>query len=125
MKILIIGGGGREHAIAWKLSKSPRVEKIYCAPGNAGIAEIAECVNIGVMEFARQVHVIDLPVVAPDDPLAAGAVDAFEAAGLRAFGPRANAAILEGSKAFSKDLMKKYNIPTAAYETFTDPEEAI
>lgn len=130
MKILIIGGGGREHAIAWKLSKSPRVEKIYCAPGNAGIAEIAECVNIGVMEFDRQVafakeHGIDLTVVAPDDPLAAGAVDAFEAAGLRAFGPRVNAAILEGSKAFSKDLMKKYNIPTAAYETFTDPEEAI
>ena len=130
MKILIIGGGGREHAIAWKLSKSPRVEKIYCAPGNAGIAEIAECVNIGVMEFDRQVafakeHGIDLTVVAPDDPLAAGAVDAFEAAGRRAFGPRANAAILEGSKAFSKDLMKKYNIPTAAYETFTDPEEAI
>lgn len=130
MKILIIGGGGREHAIAWKLSKSPRVEKIYCAPGNAGIAEIAECVNIGVMEFDRQVafakeHGIDLTVVAPDDPLAAGAVDDFEAAGLRAFGPRANAAILEGSKAFSKDLMKKYNIPTAAYETFTDPEEAI
>lgn len=130
MKILIIGGGGREHTIAWKLSKSPRVEKIYCAPGNAGIAEIAECVNIGVMEFDRQVafakeHGIDLTVVAPDDPLAAGAVDAFEAAGLRAFGPRANAAILEGSKAFSKDLMKKYNIPTAAYETFTDPEEAI
>ena len=130
MKILIIGGGGREHAIAWKLSKSPRVEKIYCAPGNAGIAEISECVNIGVMEFDRQVafakeHGIDLTVVAPDDPLAAGAVDAFEAAGLRAFGPRANAAILEGSKAFSKDLMKKYNIPTAAYETFTDPEEAI
>ena len=130
MKILIIGGGGREHAIAWKLSKSPRVEKIYCAPGNAGIAEIAECVNIGVMEFDRQVafakeHGIDLTVVGPGDPLAAGAVDAFEAAGLRAFGPRANAAILEGSKAFSKDLMKKYNIPTAAYETFTDPEEAI
>lgn len=130
MKILIIGGGGREHAIAWKLSKSPRVEKIYCAPGNAGIAQVAECVNIGVMEFDRQVafakeHEIDLTVVAPDDPLAAGAVDAFEAAGLRAFGPRANAAILEGSKAFSKDLMKKYNIPTAAYETFTDPEKAI
>ena len=130
MKILIIGGGGREHTIAWKLSKSPRVEKIYCAPGNAGIAEIAECVNIGVMEFDRQVafakeHGIDLTVVAPDDPLAAGAVDAFEAAGLRAFGPRANAAILEGSKVFSKNLMKKYNIPTAAYETFTDPEEAI
>ena len=130
MKILIIGGGGREHAIAWKLAKSPKVEKIYCAPGNAGIAEVAECINIGVMEFDKQVsfakeHGIDLTVVAPDDPLAAGAVDAFEAAGLRAFGHRANAAILEGSKAFSKDLMKKYNIPTAAYETFTDPDKAI
>ena len=130
MKILIIGGGGREHAIAWKLAKSPKVEKIYCAPGNAGIAEVAECINIGVMEFDKQVsfakeHGIDLTVVAPDDPLVAGAVDAFEAAGLRAFGPRANAAILEGSKAFSKDLMKKYYIPTAAYETFTDPDKAI
>lgn len=130
MKILIIGGGGREHAIAWKLAKSPKVEKLYCAPGNAGIAEVAECVNIGVMEFDKLVafakeHAIDLTVVAPDDPLAAGAVDAFEAAGLRAFGPRANAAILEGSKAFSKDLMKKYGIPTAAYETFNDPEKAL
>lgn len=130
MKILIVGGGGREHAIAWKLAKSPKVEKMYCAPGNAGIAELAECVNIGVMEFDKLVafakeHEIDLTVVAPDDPLAAGAVDAFEAAGLRAFGPRANAAILEGSKAFSKDLMKKYGIPTAAYETFNDPEKAL
>lgn len=130
MKILIVGGGGREHAIAWKLAKSPKVEKMYCAPGNAGIAEVAECVNIGVMEFDKLVafakeHEIDLTVVAPDDPLAAGAVDAFEAAGLRAFGPRANAAILEGSKAFSKDLMKKYGIPTAAYETFNDPEKAL
>ena len=130
MKILIVGGGGREHAIAWKLAKSPKVEKLYCAPGNAGIAEVAECVNIGVMEFDKLVafakeHEIDLTVVAPDDPLAAGAVDAFEAAGLRAFGPRANAAILEGSKAFSKDLMKKYGIPTAAYETFNDPEMAL
>ena len=130
MKILIVGGGGREHAIAWKLAKSPKVEKTYCAPGNAGIAEVAECVNIGVMEFDKLVafakeHEIDLTVVAPDDPLAAGAVDAFEAAGLRAFGPRANAAILEGSKAFSKDLMKKYGIPTAAYETFNDPEKAL
>jgi phosphoribosylamine--glycine ligase len=103
---------------------------MYCAPGNAGIAEVAECVNIGVMEFDKLVafakeHEIDLTVVAPDDPLAAGAVDAFEAAGLRAFGPRANAAILEGSKAFSKDLMKKYGIPTAAYETFNDPEKAL
>lgn len=130
MKILIVGGGGREHAIAWKLAKSPKVEKLYCAPGNAGIAEVAECVNIGVMEFDKLVafakeHEIDLTVVAPDDPLAAGAVDAFEAAGLRAFGPRANAAILEGSKAFSKDLMKKYGIPTAAYETFNDPKKAL
>ena len=130
MKILIVGGGGREHAIAWKLAQSPRVEKLYCAPGNAGIAEVAECVNIGVMEFDKltafaKEHEIDMTVVAPDDPLAAGAVDAFEAAGLRAFGPRANAAILEGSKAFSKDLMKKYGIPTAAYETFTDPDSAI
>lgn len=130
MKILIVGGGGREHAIAWKLAKSPKVEKMYCAPGNAGIAEVAECVNIGVMEFDKLVafakeHEIDLTVVAPDDPLAAGAVDAFEATGLRAFGPRANAAILEGSKAFSKDLMKKYGIPTAAYETFNDPEKAL
>ena len=130
MKILIVGGGGREHAIAWKLAKSPKVEKMYCAPGNAGIAEVAECVNIGGREFDKLVafakeHEIDLTVVAPDDPLAAGAVDAFEAAGLRAFGPRANAAILEGSKAFSKDLMKKYGIPTAAYETFNDPEKAL
>ena len=130
MKILIVGGGGREHAIAWKLAKSPKVEKMYCAPGNAGIAEVAECVNIGVMEFDKLVafakeHEIDLTVVAPDDPLAAGAVDAFEAAGLRAFGPRANAAILEGSKAISKDVMKKYGIPTAAYETFNDPEKAL
>ncbi len=130
MKILIVGGGGREHAIAWKLAQSPRVEKLYCAPGNAGIAQVAECVNIGVMEFDKltafaKEHAIDLTVVAPDDPLAAGAVDAFEAAGLRAFGPRANAAILEGSKAFSKDLMKKYGIPTAAYETFSDPEQAL
>ena len=130
MKILIVGGGGREHAIAWKLAKSPKVEKMYCAPGNAGIAEVAECVNIGVMEFDKLVafakeHEIDLTVVAPDDPLAAGAVDAFEAAGLRVFGPRKNAAILEASKAFSKDLMKKYGIPTAAYEIFTSPEAAL
>lgn len=130
MKVLIIGGGGREHAIAWKMAKSPKVEKLYCAPGNAGIAETAECVDIGVMEFDRQVsfareHGIDLVIVGPDDPLAAGAVDAFEAAGIRAFGPRKNAAILEGSKAFSKDLMKKYHIPTAAYENFDDPEAAL
>ena len=130
MKILIIGGGGREHAIAWKAAKSPKAEKLYCAPGNAGIASVAECVNIPVMDFEAQVKFakekeIDLVVVAPDDPLAAGAVDAFEAAGIRAFGPRKNAAILEGSKAFSKDLMKKYGIPTAAYETFDTPEAAL
>ena len=130
MKVLIVGGGGREHAIAWKVAKSPTVEKLYCAPGNAGIAEVAECVNIGVMEFdkltafARE-NQIDLTIIGPDDPLAAGAVDAFEAAGLRVFGPRKNAAILEASKAFSKDLMKKYGIPTAAYETFTSPEAAL
>lgn len=130
MKVLIVGGGGREHAIAWKVAKSPKVEKLYCAPGNAGIAEVAECVDIGVMDFDRQVafakeQQIDLVIVGPDDPLAAGAVDAFEAAGLRAFGPRKNAAILEGSKAFSKDLMKKYNIPTAAYENFDSAEAAL
>lgn len=130
MKVLIVGGGGREHAIAWKVVKSPKVEKLYCAPGNAGIAEVAECVNIGVMEFdkltafARE-NQIDLTIIGPDDPLAAGAVDAFEAAGLRVFGPRKTAAILEASKAFSKDLMKKYGIPTAAYETFTSPEAAL
>ena len=130
MKVLIVGGGGREHAIAWKVAQSPKVEKIYCAPGNAGIAGLAECVDIGVMDFDAQVtfareHGIDLVIVGPDDPLAAGAADAFEAAGLRVFGPRKNAAILEGSKAFSKDLMKKYNIPTASYETFDSAEDAL
>lgn len=130
MKVLIIGGGGREHAIAWKMAQSPRVEKIYCAPGNAGIAEYAECINIGVMEFDKLVafakeQAVDLVIVGPDDPLAAGAVDVLEAAGLRVFGPRKNAAILEASKAFSKELMKKYEIPTAAYETFEEPEEAL
>ncbi len=130
MKILVVGGGGREHAIIWKLSQSKQVEKIYCAPGNAGIAKIAECVDIGVMEFDKLIAFakekqVGLVVVAPDDPLVAGAVDAMEAAGLRVFGPRKNAAILEGSKAFSKDFMKKYHIPTAAYENFDSPEEAI
>lgn len=130
MKVLIIGGGGREHAIAWKVVQSPKVEKLYCAPGNAGIAEVAECVNIGVMEFDKlaefaKAKQVDLVIVGPDDPLAAGVVDVLEAAGLRVFGPRANAAILEGSKAFSKDLMKKYQIPTAAYETFDLAEEAL
>ncbi len=130
MKVLIVGGGGREHAIAWKVAKSPKVEKIYCAPGNAGIAEVAECVPIGAMEFDKLVAFakekeIDLTVVGMDDPLVGGIVDAFEAEGLRVFGPRKNAAILEGSKAFSKDLMKKYNIPTATYENFSSPEAAI
>ena len=130
MKVLIIGGGGREHAIAWKAAQSPKVEKLYCAPGNAGIAGVAECVDIGVMEFDKQAEFakaqgIDLVIVGPDDPLAAGAVDALEAAGLRVFGPRKAAAILEGSKAFSKDLMKKYNIPTAAYETFDSADAAL
>ena len=130
MKVLVVGGGGREHALVSSIAKSKRVDKIYCAPGNAGIAELAECVPIGVMEFDKLTDFalkegIDLTVVAPDDPLVAGAVDAFEAKGLRAFGPRANAAILEGSKAFSKDLMKKYNIPTAAYENFDNADSAL
>jgi phosphoribosylamine--glycine ligase len=129
MKVLIVGSGGREHAIAWKVSKSPRVEKIYCAPGNAGIAEVAECVDIKAMEFDRLVtfakeKAIDLTVIGMDDPLVGGIVDAFEKEGLRVFGPRKNAAILEGSKAFSKNLMKKYNIPTAAYETFDSADAA-
>lgn len=130
MKILIVGSGGREHAIAWKVAQSPKAEKIYCAPGNAGIAEYAECVNIGAMEFDRlaafaKEQKIDLTVVGMDDPLVGGIVDVFEAEGLRVFGPRKNAAILEGSKAFSKDLMKKYGIPTAAYENFDDPARAL
>ncbi len=130
MNVLVIGGGGREHTIIWKLSQSPKTDKLYCAPGNGGISELAECVPISVMDFDALIsfakeHAIDLTVVAPDDPLAAGAVDAFEAAGLKAFGPRKNAAIIEGSKAFSKDLMKKYNIPTAEYETFSDSAAAI
>lgn len=129
MKVLVVGGGGREHAICWKISKSSKVSKIYCAPGNAGIAEVAECVNIKAMEFDKLAafakdNQIDLTVVGMDDPLVGGIVDVFEAEGLRVFGPRKNAGILEGSKAFSKDLMKKYHIPTAAYETFTSPEEA-
>lgn len=130
MKVLIIGGGGREHALAVSAAKSRRVDKLYCAPGNAGIAEIAECVDIGVMEFERLAdfavaEAVDLVIVGPDDPLVGGVVDVLEQRGLRVFGPRKNAAILEGSKAFSKDLMKKYNIPTAAYENFDTPEEAL
>ena len=129
MKVLIVGSGGREHAIAWAVAKSSRVEKIYCAPGNAGIAEFAECVPIGAMEseklaaFAEE-NEIDLTIVGMDDPLVGGIVDVFEAKGLRVFGPRKNAAILEGSKAFSKELMQKYGIPTAAYTTVTSAEEA-
>ena len=130
MKVLIVGSGGREHAIAWKTAQSSKVDKIYCAPGNAGIEEYAECVNIGAMEFEKlaafaKEKEIDLTVIGMDDPLVGGIVDVFEAEGLRVFGPRKNAAVLEGSKAFSKDLMKKYKIPTAAYENFDNAEEAL
>ena len=130
MKVLIVGSGGRENAIAWKVAQSPKVEKIYCAPGNAGIAEVAECVPIGAMEFEKLAafakdRQIDLTVIGMDDPLVGGIVDVFEKEGLRVFGPRKNAAILEGSKAFSKDLMKKYGIPTAAYENFDNADEAL
>ena len=130
MKVLIVGSGGREHAIAWKVAQSPKVDKIYCAPGNAGIAEFAECVSIGAMEFDKlaafaKENQVDLTVIGMDDPLVGGVVDVFESQGLKVFGPRKNAAILEGSKAFSKDLMKKYGIPTAAYETFNSPEAAL
>lgn len=130
MKILLIGGGGREHAIATAIVKSRRCDKLYCVPGNAGIARIADCVPIGIMEFDRQIDFvkkndIDLVVCSQDDPLCAGLVDAHEAAGIRVFGTRKNSAIIEGSKAFSKNLMKKYDIPTAAYEVFSDPDEAI
>ena len=130
MKILVVGGGGREHAIVWKIAQSPKVDKIYCAPGNGGIAELAECVDIGatdienMVKFAKE-KAVDLVMVAPDDPLVLGMVDAMEKEGIRAFGPRANAAIIEGSKALSKELMKKYNIPTAGYEVFTDSASAI
>ncbi|MDE7044453.1 MAG: phosphoribosylamine--glycine ligase, partial [Acetatifactor sp.] len=131
MKVLIVGGGGREHAIAVSMKKSRRVEKLYCVPGNAGIAQIAECEpSIGVMEFDRIIAYakekeVDLVFVAPDDPLEGGLVDALEAEGIRTFGPRKNAAILEYSKAFSKDLMKKYGVPTAGYENFDDPDKAL
>ena len=130
MKIMIVGGGGREHAIAWAVAKSPKCDKLYAAPGNAGIAELAECVDISVMDadslvaFAKEKDV-DFVIVAPDDPLAAGVADAFLDAGIKTFGPRKNAAIIEASKAFSKDLMKKYNIPSAAYETFEDADAAL
>ncbi len=130
MKVLIVGSGGREHAIATAVAKSDKVDKIYCAPGNAGIAGVAECVNITAMEFEKladfaQEKEIDLTIIGMDDPLVGGVVDVFESRGLRVFGPRKNAAIIEGSKAFSKDLMKKYNIPTATYENFDTPEAAL
>ena len=129
MKILVVGSGGREHAILWKLKQSPRVTNLYCAPGNGGISEISECVPINAMDIDRivafaQKEAIDMVVVAPDDPLASGMVDALENAGIRALGPRKNAAIIEASKVFSKDLMKKYNIPSAAYESFSDSKSA-
>lgn len=130
MKILVVGSGGREHALCWKIAQSKKADKIYCAPGNAGIAEVAQCVDIGAMEFEKladfaEENGIDLTVIGMDDPLVGGVVDVFEERGLRIFGPRKNAAILEGSKAFSKDLMKKYHIPTAAYENFDDAEKAL
>ena len=130
MKVLVVGGGGREHAICWKLAQSPKVTELYCAPGNGGIAQVAQCVPIKATDVEAMVawakeHAMDFVMVAPDDPLALGMVDALEAAGIPAFGPKANAAIIEASKAFSKELMKKYHIPTAKYETFTDLDNAL
>ena len=130
MKALVVGGGGREHAICWKLAQSPKVTELYCAPGNGGIAQVAQCVPIKATDVEAMVawakeHAMDFVMVAPDDPLALGMVDALEAAGIPAFGPRANAAVIEASKAFSKELMKKYHIPTAKYETFTDMDGAL
>ncbi len=130
MKVLVVGGGGREHTLVWKLSQSPKISELYCAPGNGGISKLATCVDIkatdidGIVNYSRE-NKIDLVVVAPDDPLAAGMVDKLEEAGIRAFGPVKAAAIIEGSKAFSKDLMKKYNIPTAGYSVFESSSEAL
>ena len=130
MRVLIVGGGGREHAIAWKLKQSPRISQLFCAPGNAGIAELAACVPIkatdldALVRFARS-ETIDLVFVAPDDPLALGLVDRLETAGIRAFGPRSQAAVLESSKAFAKDLMRRYRIPTADYQVFDDVKAAL
>ncbi len=130
MKVLVVGGGGREHAIVWKLSQSPKITKIYCAPGNAGISKLAECVPIkavdimGMCEFAEE-NKIDLTVIAPDDPLVLGMADDMEKRGIRAFGPKKAAAAIEGSKVFSKNLMKKYGIPTAAYEVFESSGDAV
>ena len=125
MKVLVVGGGGREHAICWALKKSPKVTELFCAPGNAGISAIATCVPIGATDLDAMVawakeNAMDLVMVAPDDSLALGMVDAMEAAGIKTFGPHKNAAIIEASKAFSKELMAKYHIPTAKYKTFTD-----
>ena len=130
MKVLVIGSGGREHAIVKKIALSPKVDKIFSAPGNAGIAKDAVCLDIAVNDFEQLADFavkeeIDLTIVGPDDPLVAGIVDVFESRGLRVFGPKKNAAIIEGSKVFSKELMKKYNIPTAQYQTFDDPKEAV
>ena len=130
MKVLVVGSGGREHAICMSVAKSSKVDKLYCAPGNAGISQVAELVPIKAMEFDKladfaEENKIDFTIIGMDDPLVGGVVDVFEKRGLKCFGPKANAAILEGSKAFSKDLMKKYNIPTAAYENFDNPDDAI
>ncbi|ANW99382.1 phosphoribosylamine--glycine ligase [Thermoclostridium stercorarium subsp. thermolacticum DSM 2910] len=130
MKVLVIGSGGREHAIVWKISQSRRVEKVFCAPGNGGISEYADCLDIGVLDTEAIVKAckeknIDLVVVAPDDPLAIGMVNELAKAGIRAFGPTREAALIESSKSFAKNLMKKYGIPTAEFEAFSDMDKAL